>query len=637
MPKFKILICLLFISAGCFSANDRSDLAVKSIPDSLKKNAYAVIRFSNTGFDYKSEISGTEKHSIAITVLEKKGKDLSDFKCYGDKFTELKSFSGILYDADGKLLRKFKMSDVRSTEYSSELASDAKSYYFECETPSFPFTVHYEYELSCKKGILAFPTFHPQTNWNLSVEKAVFSLILPSNVEFQSKAINMNAKPTEITEKGNIRYEWTVENLNAIEPEDFSPGIEVYAPELFTNPKSFIYDGVPGIITDWDAMGKWQYNLNRDRNILTDNTKAKILELTKDAKSDREKVKILYDYLGQTTRYVSIQLGIGGLQPIAAAEVCKTGFGDCKGLSNYMSAMLDVVGIPSNYTVIRLDKNRKILFHDYSNFYQTNHVILQVPLVKDTLWLECTNPREPFGFVHNSISGHDALVNTAQGGIIQRLPDYPDSLNIEKNCANLVLNPDGSAKVSMQKQCKVKIYDNYDWFPLAKSSEQADYLREEINLPNVIIGPVRVTEDKSPLPSLSIDYSWTTIMYGSKTGNRLFVPVNPFQTTYEWMKKKNRVHDMVINTGFKNIDSIYIPIPEGFEIESVPSSSSVSTDFGHFESSIQVKEKGILIQQSTFLPAGKYDVSLYPEFVAFFEKLSTAYRGKIIFRKQLNS
>ncbi|MHB9143261.1 MAG: hypothetical protein ACYC25_15430, partial [Paludibacter sp.] len=63
----------------------------------------------------------------------------------------------------------------------------------------------------------------------------------------------------------------------------------------------------------------------------------------------------------------------------------------------------------------------------------------------------------------------------------------------------------------------------------------------------------------------------------------------------------------------------------------------VSTDFGHFESSIQVKEKGILIQQSTFLPAGKYDVSLYPEFVAFFEKLSTAYRGKIIFRKQLNS
>src|SRR5665647_495855 len=100
MYKIKIIVCLLLLSAGCFSANDRSDLAVISIPDSLKKNAYGVVRFSDTEFDYKSEISGTEKHSIAITVLDKKGKDLADFNCSGDKFSELKSFSGILYDAD---------------------------------------------------------------------------------------------------------------------------------------------------------------------------------------------------------------------------------------------------------------------------------------------------------------------------------------------------------------------------------------------------------------------------------------------------------------------------------------------------------------------------------------------------------
>lgn len=114
------------------------------------------------------------------------------------------------------------------------------------------------------------------------------------------------------------------------------------------------------------------------------------------------------------------------------------------------------------------------------------------------------------------------------------------------------------------------------------------------------------------MPSLTIDYSWTTPQYGSKTGNRLFVPVNPFQSTYEWMKKKNRVHDIVINMGRNNIDSVFIPIPEGFEIEALPASNSIKTIFGHFESIIKLKETGVQIQQSAFIPAGKYDVSTYP-------------------------
>jgi len=634
MHKIKTFFCLLIISVSSFAANDRLDLAVSSIPDSLKKNAYGVVRFSNTEFEYKSDKNGIEKHSIAITILDKKGKDLSDFRCSGDKFSELKNFSGKLYDADGKFLRKFKMSEVNSTEYSSELASDAKFYYFDCETPSFPFTIHYEYEVGWKNGMLSFPVFFPQDDYRLSIEKADYLLILPKILEFRSKAMNMAAEPTKLTNKEITTYEWKVENLPVIESEDFDPDLKLYAPLLYTNPIHFVYDEVPGIITDWKSLGNWEYGLIKNRIVLTAETKSKITEMTKNARSDREKVKILYDYLGQTTRYVSIQLGIGGYQPIEAGEVCKTGFGDCKGLSNYMRSMLDVIGIPSNFTVIRSDLKRKSLYKDYTSFNQMNHAILQVPLTNDTLWLECTNPRVPFGFVHNSIAGHDALVVNEQGGKVVRLPDYPDSLNIEKNCAILALNSDGSAKVTMQKQCQVKIYDNYDWFPLAKSTAQADNLREDINLPNVIIGDIKVKEDKSSLPSLTIDYSWTTSQYGNKTGNRLFIPINPFQTTYEWMKKKKRVHDMVINMGHKNIDSIYIPIPEGFEIEMIPTNNSIATNFGHFESVIKIKGNGIQIQQSVFMPAGKYNVSTYPEFVAFFEKLSTAYKGKIIFRKR---
>jgi hypothetical protein len=265
-----------------------------------------------------------------------------------------------------------------------------------------------------------------------------------------------------------------------------------------------------------------------------------------------------------------------------------------------------------------------------------NHIILQVPLPKDTLWLECTNPRVPFGFVHNGISGHDALVDTEQGGKIECLPDYPDSLNIEKNNVSIVLNEDGSAHAIMKKTCNVKIYDNYNWFPLAKFSREADDLREDIDLPSVTIDKIQVTDIKSSLPSLGINYTWSTPLYGTKTGNRLFVPINPFRSVNANLKRNSRLHDIKILAGYKDIDSIFISIPEGFDIETMPSSNNMKTSYGYFESKIQLVDKGILIQQILFIPSGEYKRSTYPDFLSFFERISSSYKSKIIFKRRVS-
>ncbi|HEY6914903.1 MAG TPA: transglutaminase-like domain-containing protein [Paludibacter sp.] len=634
MNKIKITLGLLLLSILGFASNDRLELKISNIPDSLKKNAYAVVRFSNTEFDYKSETNGLERTEISISILNKKGSEFSAFRCPCDKFRELKSFTGKLFDAEGRLLRKFKMSDVSSTEYSQQLATDAKLYYFDCDLPTYPVTITYEYEVAWKNGILVFPAFYPQYAHNISVEKASYKLFLPDNMEYRSKAVNITPNPQKTTLKGITCYEWEVKTLNAIESENFDPDLDTFVPLLYLSPSKFVYDGVPGVITNWNSMGKWEHGLLNGRDILSDNTKNQIIEMTKNVSSDREKVQIIYDYLGKTTRYVSIQLGIGGYQPMPAAEVCKTGFGDCKALSNYMKSMLSAIGIPSYYTGIRMDKKDKTLYGDYANFNQMNHVILQVPLHKDTLWLECTNPRVPFGFIHNGISGHDALVDYEQGGKIVKLPDYPDSLNIEKNCTNVILNEDGSATVNMNKKCQLKIYDNYDWFPLAKSNEQADNLREDIKLPSVSMGAIQVKENKSAFPNLNIDYTWSTPLYGTKTGNRLFVPVNPYRDMYEGLKKTKRIHDISISAGYKDIDSISITIPTGYEIESMPASTKIKTLFGNFESILHANSQKIYIRHSLFIPSGEYNVSAYPDFVSFFEKISSNYKSKIILRKR---
>lgn len=637
MRILKIIVFLFLSCSGyLFAADIRPELSSKLIPDSLKKNAYGVIRSESTVFTYKSETTGVKEYSQTLTVLDKKGKDLADFYYPGDKFHELSGFSAKLYDANGFLLNKYGMSDVKTSEWtdSHTLADDVKRYFFSCDIPSYPFTIVYEYNINLKNGILGFPAYAPQDNHNLSVEQSTYTLRFPEGLVYHYKAFNLPEKPVQTIKKGIISLNWKVENLKAMESEPFEPDFEKITSLLLVSPINFSYDNVKGTISDWKTFGDWVYGLINDRNVLTDEAKLKIKDLTKDAKSDREKVKILYDYLGKTTRYVSIQLGIGGYQPILAAEVCKTGFGDCKALTNYLKSMLEVVGIKSNYTVIRLDKTDKLIYRDFPNFYQMNHVILQVPLPNDTLWLECTNPRTPFGFVHNGISGHDALVVNEDGGKIYRLPDYVDSLNVESFNAKIEVNGDGSAKSVTQKVCKIKAYDQYDWFPLAKPSEQADDLRGDLNIPTATLGTITFKENKEALPSMEINYSWSTPQYGTKTGNRLFLPVNPFRTTYEGLKKSNRKYDIVIANGYLDSDSIVIVLPADFVVETLPAPVEIKSMFGSFSSNVSIVGVTVVVKQKVFISSGSWDVSSYPDLVAFFEKISANYKSKIIVRKK---
>lgn len=632
MKIINIIFCFILFGSICFANN--LDLDATTIPANLKKDALAVVRFSNTEFSYKSEKTGVEIHSEAITVLDKNGKDLANFHTYGDKFRELKKFSAKLYDANGKLLRKFKMSDIKTSELNEGLASDGKHYIFNCETPVFPFTIHYEYEVAWKNGILSFPAFVPQNSYKTAVEKATYTLKIPENISIRRKVLNMEDKYSEKKEGGLIEYKWEVENLTAIERESYSLPLRKVIPVMYVYSEKFIYDNVPGTITDWNTLGAWEHTLQNNRDILPLDAKNKIIELTKDAASDREKVKILYDYLGETTRYVSIQLGIGGWQPMPAAEVYKTGFGDCKALTFYLKCMLDVIGIPSNYTGIRMDEKYKTLLEDFPNFNEMNHVILQVPLENDTLWLECTNPTIPFGFVHNDIAGHTALEINKNGGRLCKLPDYPDSLNVELYRAIIDLDENGGAVATTTNEYHIKNYDLMAGFEKQQASKQIDHLRKNINLPNAIVENVKITTDKSPLPVMTIGYDWLTPAYGNKTGNRLFIPVNPFRTSYKWFQKKQRTQDIYIHRGFKDTDNITINIPYGYEVETIPPPVLIQSDFGKFSSMIIPAENTIIVLQTFDFHTGEYSVDEYEKIRDFIEKINTSYAGKIILRKK---
>ncbi len=149
---------------------------------------------------------------------------------------------------------------------------------------------------------------------------------------------------------------------------------------------------------NWNELGKFIIYLIADKDVLPAETLTTLKELIKNCPDRNSKIKAVYNYMQKRTRYVGVQIGIGGWQPIPAEYVDKKGYGDCKGLVNCTRAMLKAVGITSYYTLVNAGKNASPLITGFPcNHF--NHIILCVPGPNDTTWLECTSQQQAYGFL----------------------------------------------------------------------------------------------------------------------------------------------------------------------------------------------------------------------------------------------
>jgi transglutaminase-like putative cysteine protease len=624
--KFLFVIMLLTASVNVSAQN----YSIDNISEELKKNSNAVVRYTYTEFVYNDMKSATEKNIYVITVLNKQGDDLSDFVCYGDKFRTLKSFSGEIYDKDGKSVRKIKRSEIKETEYSEGLASDNKYYFLSPQTSYYPYTIKYEYEISWKNGILAFPPFSPISDYNVSLEKAEYKLTLPRSCEYLSKNLNTDIQPVVTNSATFNIYEWTLNNFAAIKSESFSPSRRQIFPLIYLTPSNFYYDNTTGNQNGWENYGKWQWSLLQGRDLLPAELKQEIFETTKGLTA-REKVKTLYDYLGKHTRYVSIQLGIGGMQPMTAEEVYKSKFGDCKALSNFMKAMLQECGIESYYTEIST-KNKQI-YQDYACASQTNHVILQVSLDNEILWLECTNPDIPFGYVHKDIAGHNALVYKNGTAHFVTLPENSDSLNLMKQNVTVDIKSEGSASVHVSKHCKLEQYERIAGITKIEEKDKINRLQNTIDLPLSTITNLQISEDKSSLPVVNIDFDIDVYKYGSLSGSRFFVPVNPFNKNSLKLDKERNL-DISIQRGYCDIDTIIVNFPSDMTVEAMPKPVSLKSDFGEFSFNMKHEKGKLEIVQTFLLRKGNYPKEKYEELSAFMKNISQVENSKIVLKKQ---
>lgn len=636
-PSLKLFAFIgIFLLASFRAQCQDIDFNTVSIADNLRKNANSVVRFNNTAIDMDSPKSMRITKQKAITVLNERGHDPYELVFHYDKSNSIKKLRVYFYDEAGNEIKKIKEKDFRdiSAYDGISLFNDGRVKFYKYTPVGYPYTVYYEYEY--ESGNTAFiPTWRPVDDHNRSVEISTYRFSYPTDIKLQKLENNLadfNIAGDE--QNGVISYSAT--DIPAIEQEDYSPPSSYFLPKVKLAVNKFRLEGVDGRAETWQEFGKWMYeNLIVQQMDLPESTKNKIKQMVAGVKEPVERAKIVYGFVQNKTRYISVQVGIGGWMPTAASEVDKLSYGDCKGLTNYTKALMDEAGVESYYTAVYADNPRENIARDLVSV-QGNHVFLYIPNKEEDIWLECTSQTVPFGYKGTFTDDRDVLVITPEGGYLKNTGKDKIEDNLLTTTAAYSIDARGKLsgdvtivskgiqysqhfrledkpKLELEKHYKNKYWDYINNLQLQNTGFDND--RDNVAFAEKLV--VSATN------------------YATKSGDDLIFTVNAFNRLNHVPKRyRNRKLPLYISRGYTDEDHFTISIPEGYKIQQLPKPIHIETPYGWYRTSFEQSENNkIEYKRAVLIKNGLYKPEDYGSYRDFRKQIAKKDNTKIVLTK----
>jgi len=628
------LLLMLIVHSLYTGAEATPAYDVRTISAELSQNAHAVVRLDEQVFTLESHKSARLRVHRAVTVLNQQGEDLAQFYLHYDPQIKVKELAYTVYDARGKVIKKVKSKEIedRSMLNASSLYDDNRIKYYQYHTTQYPYTLEYEYEIAYK-GLFYYPHWSPVGSERVAVEQANFTLIAPAAMTFRHKSFHLPDQPKVTTNEEVKHYQWEIRQYAAVESEAYGPRFTETTPSLLLAPDDFEYEGYAGNMSTWSSFGQWIQRLNEDRDQLPDKTRAEVQAMVQGLTDQRERVRKIYEYMQARTRYVSIQLGIGGYQPISAATVDETGYGDCKALSNYMKALLKAAGVSSHYTLVKAGRHAAPVYADFPST-QFNHVILCVPVAGDTIWLECTDQTAPFGYLGYFTSDRNVLLVTEEGGKIVSTPSYPAKQNQQLRKAVVHLSEKGDGEAQIATCYSGLQYSHVRSIIHLPQTQQEQVIYQKTDIPNFTLESYHYSVQQNEQPTIEEKLSLGLKSYAQLSSKRWFLTPNLLNrmdgippTT------EDRRSEVQISYGYTDVDTIVYHLPENIYPEYLPEDIFIETAFGQYAATFTVDQDQLVYVRKLQTKKGVFPAEKYAELVSFYEEIIRADQVKIVLAK----
>ncbi len=627
------MVRLFLLLSVCYTTllTAQNDYSVANIPEDLLDNANAVIRYESMFVEFDAINSMTLKGKKVVTVFNKKGLGAVSHSVGYDESSSVKDIGAIVYDSQGKEIKKYKKRDFTDLSATgSSLYTDNRVMTIDHTIASYPFTFEFFFELDSSSTVL-FPAWDPSPIYRVSTQYSVYTLENPRRIPITVRKFNLDEFGVRM-EESPARHFYEIRNLKAIDREHLSPDYTEFTPVVKLAPTQFELAGKRGNVTNWRDFGIWQKStLLSGRDKLPKETIRKVTELVQHIEDPKEKARIIYNYMQEKTRYISVQVGIGGWQPSTASEVDRLGYGDCKGLTNYTQALLKSQGIESLYTIVDAGEDGKDIDEEFVAL-QGNHVILTVPFEDETVFLECTSQQLPFNFIGTHTDDRNVILITDEGGVLTRTHVYSPDDNIKHLTAELKMDASFGIAGDLQIESGGLVYG--ERFSLEQqSSDDIKLIYKSIwgHLNDLKLSDINFNNDKREVrfrENMRIE----TDNYVSKAGSRILVNPNIFKRIEDIPTiETDRTQPFEIRRGSTQRDTIRLQLPENYKLESLFDPIEISNEFGSYKATVVHSEDNqLLYVRELRLNSGRFPKDRYNDYVKFIKTLLRNDRSKIV-------
>ena len=603
-------------------------LASQSLLNASTSNAVLIKQVTNITFRNNELISD---YLYDIQINNPGADEYAKVSIPYDKLSKITSVDAYITDKHGLIIKKLRSADITKKSLITNAAffQDAMTLEFKLQHHEFPYRIQYSYR-RIQKEFLYIAKWIPVLDTGIETRQATLTLTVPENYKFSYQPQFMSG-PEISTIKGTKTYIWQTTFSPLPEFEDMAPYPTTMMPVLSIVPALFRF-GTAGTFESWEKYGAWQYSINSKLQQIPENEVFLIRNLISGVKDTTEMVRRIYHYLQDHTRYVNVSLETGGMIPVAASLVSSFKYGDCKGLTNYMMALLNTVGIKSHYTDIHAgEKIKPIDVHFPAQ--QFNHVILAVPVGGDTLWLDCTS-KGPFNYAGTFIQNRPGLMIDKCGSKLVRIPAL--------------------SKKQVQATRKILISKNYNELNRIEFSNtyrgESFELLSDIN--RYVYDKKKYFQSHFGIKNLEVDtynpqiihrdslfakltFTATSKSCIEKVGNHLILKTIAFEVPH-FAKPGSRKLPVQIDFPICKSDTQIFIIP-GIQFDQTKLQNiSIETEYGIYRKEFDITTNGTIAVHKYFeLNAGHYSLTSYPEIYEFIRRVNEAENTAIIIKSEI--
>jgi tetratricopeptide (TPR) repeat protein len=397
---------------------------------------------------------------------------------------------------------------------------------------------------------------------------------------------------TVSTEEGSRVYTWTFSRLQSTKDPEGEQRKETEAALGRLPPP----DVQVSSFQTWEELGRWYWNLQKDRIEPSSAIRAKAAELTKGLSDDEAKLRAIYSFVSTQYRYIGVAFGIGRYQPHAADDILSNGYGDCKDKHTLLASLAQASGV-TVYPV--LINSIQVLDPDVPSPAQFNHIIGYVSK-NSAIWLDTTPEVAPPGYLLQQLRDKQALLIAGESSIrLVNTPADPPSQSTQSFRIEGTLSNDGTfeAKIDDTTQGEQEVLLRAAFRRVAQPQWQDLVQQISYGLGyGGTVSDVSASKPEAIVEPFHFSYSYNRKDYPDWVNRQFTVPGLPF---FMPPYKEDVKYPIWLGPPLETASDSRVQLPQGYKPQ-VPSNVDLKYDFAEYHASY-FEDRGVLVADRRLL------------------------------------